>query len=201
MFVVVSLYILTTLIFSTDSVGNTQILKRGDLQLTSAGTGITQSEKAYGSDQVHLLQIWSLPTKARLEPHFFIRHFSDEEKTDKWAEIVAPVAAVGVVLTREGKGPTPVQSCLTMYATLLSPGKILSKTLGGKKGYIHVLQTSGYKEGKAEGASITIRSTGCEPLTLREGDGAYISVGQSGNTLEIENDGDRLAEVLAFDLD
>jgi len=201
-FVVVGLYILLmSLIFSTDSVGNTQILKRGDLQLTSAGTGITQSEKAYGSEQVHLLQIWSLPTKARLEPHFFIRHFSDEEKTDKWAHVVAPVGAVGVVLTREGEGPTPVQSCLTMYATLLGPGKILSKTLGGKKGYIHVLQTSGYNEGKAEGASITIRSTGCEPLTLREGDGAYISVGKSGNTLEIENDGDRLAEVLAFDLD
>ncbi len=41
--------------------GNTEVLKRGDLQLTSAGTGISHSEKAHGSKQVHFLQIWSLP--------------------------------------------------------------------------------------------------------------------------------------------
>jgi len=180
--------------------GNTEILKRGDLQLTSAGTGISHSEKAHGSEQVHFLQIWSVPTTPRLQPKYFTRHFSDAEKTDKWVRVVAPIGAEGVVATREGEGPTPVQSPLTMYATLLSPGKALSQSLNGNKGYIHVVQTSGYKEGKAEGASITIKSTVGETLTLREGDGAYIFVGGSGNTLEVDNDGDRIAEVLVFDL-
>lgn len=88
-----------------------------------------------------------------------------------------------------------------MYATLLSQGKALSLPLKGKKGYIHVVQTSGYSEGKAEGASVKVKSKGGEDLTLREGDGSYIFVGQSGDVLEVENDGDRVAEVLVFDLE
>jgi len=38
-------------------------------------------------------------------------------------------------------------------------------------------------------------------LTLREGDGAYISVENDGNSLQVENIGDRVAEILVFDLD
>ncbi|KAF7309380.1 hypothetical protein MIND_00308800 [Mycena indigotica] len=57
-----------------DSMGNTEILKRGDLQLTSAGTGISHSEKAYGSKQVHFLQIWSLPSVSRLTPKWIGTH-------------------------------------------------------------------------------------------------------------------------------
>jgi len=183
--------------------GNTEILKRGDVQLTSAGTGISHSEKAHGAKQVHFLQIWSLPTTSKLPPKYFTRHFSDEEKTDKWVRVVAPVGAEGVVASREGEGPAPVQSPLTMYATLLGPGRSLSRSLGGRKGYVHVVQTSGYREGKGEGASVIVKEKGPggEPLTLREGDGAYVFVGGSGNALEVENDGDRVAEILVFDLD
>jgi redox-sensitive bicupin YhaK (pirin superfamily) len=187
--------------YSKDSMGNVEVLKRGDLQLTSAGTGIAHSEKAHGSKQVHFLQIWSLPSTSRLPPKYFTRHFTDEEKADKWVKVVAPVGAPGVLEDREGAGPAPVQSPLTLYATLLGQGKALSRPLEGKKGYIHVVQTSGYNEGKADGASVKINSKGGEELTLREGDGAYIFVGQSGNTLQVENDGDRTAEILVFDLD
>jgi len=183
-----------------DSMGNIEILKRGDLQLTSAGTGISHSEKAHGSKQVHFLQIWSLPQTPRLPPKYFTRHFTDEEKADKWARVVAPVRAQGVLNEREGAGPAPVQSPLTLYATLLGQGKALSLPLEGKKGYIHVVQTSGYNEGKAQGASVKMSSKG-EELTLREGDGAYIFVGKGGNVLQVENDGDRTAEILVFDLD
>lgn len=181
--------------------GNTEVLRRGDLQLTSAGTGITHSEKAHGPNQVHFLQIWSLPSISKLQPKYFTRHFSDEEKTNKWARIVAPVGADGVVATREGEGPAPVQSPLTLYATLLGQSKSLNRPLTGKKGYIHVVQTSGYNAGTAKGANIQIASKGGESLTLGEGDGAYIFVGNAGNSLEVKNIGDRVAEVLAFDLD
>ena len=181
--------------------GNVEVLKRGDLQLTSAGTGISHSEKAHGSKQVHFLQIWSIPKTSRLTPKYFTRHFTDEEKADKWVRVVAPVGAPGVLADREGAGPAPVQSPLTLYATLLGQGKTLSRPLEGKKGYIHVAQTSGYNEGKADGASVKISSKGGEELTLREGDGAYIFVGKSGNTLQVENDGDRRAEIVVFDLE
>ena len=198
-----SLYFQANHVISKDSMGNIEILRRGDLQLTSAGTGISHSEKAHGPNEVHFLQIWSLPSTSNLQPKYFTRHFTDEEKTNKWARVVAPVGADGVLQVREGDGPAPVQSPLTLYATLLEQNKSLDRPLTGKKGYIHVVQTSGYNNGQSKGANIKIASKGNdgEELTLGEGDGAYIHVGNSGNVLEVENIGDRVAEVLVFDLD
>jgi len=106
-----------------------------------------------------------------------------------------------VLPDREGEGPAPVQSPLTLYATLLSGGKSLEQRLEGKKGYIHVIQTSGYNAGKGQGASVRASSKGGEELVLREGDGAYIFVGNSGNVLQVENTGDQVAEILVFDLE
>lgn len=180
---------------------NTEILKRGDLQLTSAGTGISHSEKCHGGKEVHFLQIWSLPATSRLQPKYFTRHFSDEEKQDKWAKVVAPAWEEGVKNVREADGPAPVQSALTLYATLLNTGKTLERPLEGKKGYIHVVQTSGYNPQKSQGATVKISGPGYEELELKEGDGAYIFVGQKGNTLKVENTGNKTAEVLVFDLD
>ena len=191
----------SSFIYSKDSMGNTEILRRGDLQLTSAGTGISHSEKAHGPNEAHFLQIWSLPSISKLQPKYFTRHFTDEEKTNKWARVVAPVDADGVLPVREGNGPAPVQSPLTLYATLLGQNKSLNRPLTGKKGYIHVVQTSGYNNGESKGANIKIASKGGEELTLGEGDGAYIYVGNSGNILEVENVGDRVAEVVVFDLE
>ncbi|KAF8159898.1 RmlC-like cupin domain-containing protein [Crassisporium funariophilum] len=184
-----------------DSMGNTEILRRGDVQLTSAGTGISHSEKAHGSKQVHFLQIWSLPTTSRLPPKYFTRHFSDEEKSDKWVRVVAPVNAEGVLAEREGSGPTPVQSPLTLYATILGKEKSLDRPLQGKKGYIHVIQTSGYNDKKSQGATVRISTRGEGELTLGEGDGAYIFVGKAGSSFQVENTGDRAAEILVFDLE
>jgi len=184
-----------------DSMGNVEILKRGDLQLTSAGTGIAHSEKCHGGKEVHFLQIWSLPKTSRLQPKYFTRHFTDEQKADTWAKIVAPAWEEGVKNVRETDGPAPVQSALTLYASIMSPGKTLERPFKGVKGYIHVIQTSGYNTQASRGAAIKISGPGYEKLELKEGDGAYIFVGNQGNTLKVENVGDRKAEVLVFDLD
>jgi len=181
--------------------GNTEILKRGDVQLTSAGTGISHSEKAHGDDEVHFLQIWSLPATAPLQPKYFTRHFTDEEKTDKWAKVVAPVWADGVKDAREGDGPAPVQSALTLYASILGTGKALSKPLEGKKAYVQVIQTSGYNDRQATGASVKFTTKGGDEAELREGDGAYVDVMKEGAILEVENVGDQAAELLVFDLE
>lgn len=53
--------------------GNREVLKRGDLQMTSAGTGIRHSEKCYGPQQVHFLQIWSVPSQRGLSPTYYTR--------------------------------------------------------------------------------------------------------------------------------
>ncbi|KAG6838071.1 hypothetical protein C0991_002111, partial [Blastosporella zonata] len=133
--------------------GNTEVLKRGDLQMTSAGTGISHSEKAHGSAQVHFLQIWSVPHTSRLTPKYYTRHFTDAEKKNTWVRIVAPVGKEGVLDEREGSGPAPVHTALTLYATLAEKGQRLEQPLKGKKAYVHVVQTSGFNTGKATGAT------------------------------------------------
>jgi quercetin 2,3-dioxygenase len=182
--------------------GNTEILKRGDIQLTSAGTGITHSEKTHGPDQVHFLQIWTFPDQSNLPPKYYTRNFSDEEKTDAFVPIVAHVnnSELGVVKEREAKGPAPVHSPLTLYATLLSPEKSLTQDLRGKKGYVHLAQTSGYNPGQANGGKIKVFGEEGVDATLREGDGAYLYMGDD-KKVTIENTGDRSTEVLLFDLE
>ena len=58
---------------SQDSMDNVEILKRGDIQLTSAGTGIRHSEVCNGDEDVHFVQIWTLPWKRSLKPEYFTR--------------------------------------------------------------------------------------------------------------------------------
>ncbi|KZP11143.1 pirin domain-containing protein [Athelia psychrophila] len=194
-------YIVSGELQHNDSMGNTEIMKRGDIQLTSAGTGISHSEKAHGAEQVHFLQIWSLPSVSKLTPAYFTRHFTDAEKKDQWARIVAPVNTPGASSKREDTGPAPVQSPLTLYSTLLSPATSLPHTFqaGSTKGYIHVIQTSGYNVGPAKGAAIKISGGGGEGVVLKEGDAAYIMV-QDAKELKVENVGDGVAEVLLFEL-
>ncbi|KZT53147.1 RmlC-like cupin [Calocera cornea HHB12733] len=188
-----------------DSMGNVEVLKRGDLQLTSAGTGIRHSEKTYGSKPVHFLQIWALPSRAGLAPTYFTRHFSDKDKTNNWVRIVAPVGAEGVSETREAEGPAPVNSPVTLWAAILTPGTKLPHTFPvegagkGRKAYVHVVQTGGYNEGPATGATVRLSGEGKE-VELREGDGAYV-MGLPGREVQVQNVGEGNAEVLFFDIE
>jgi redox-sensitive bicupin YhaK (pirin superfamily) len=74
-----------------DSMGNMELIKRGDVQMTSAGTGISHSEfNDSETDPVHFIQIWIEPSKKGLMPAYYTKHFSDEEKKNKLRLIVAP---------------------------------------------------------------------------------------------------------------
>jgi len=183
--------------------GNVEILKRGDIQLTSAGTGIRHSEKTHGLSPVHFLQIWSLPSQYGLSPKYFTRKFTDAEKTNTLVPVVAPVGSEGITEDRETHGPTPVHSPLYMFATILEPGKTVKHTLKKpkddvelRKGYIHVIQTSGYNKGTATGNTVALN----DELRLAEGDGAFIT-GPEGGDITITNVGNSSAELLLFDLD
>jgi len=183
--------------------GNVEVLKRGDVQLTSAGTGIRHSEKTHGSSPVHFLQIWSLPSQYGLSPKYYTRKFTDAEKTNTLAPVVAPVGSESVSEDREAQGPAPVHSPLHMFATVLEPGKTVKHTLKKpkdgmelRKGYVHVIQTSGYNNGPATGNTISLN----DELNLAEGDGAFIT-GPEGGEIIITNVRDSSAELLLFDLD
>lgn len=183
---------------------NQEVVRRGDIQMTSAGTGIRHAEHQHGDAPAHFLQVWAEPSTGGLTPQYFTRHFSDEDKRDQWAHVVAPVGFPGVIEAREASGPTPIHAPLNLFATLLSPGRALSYTFLARgemrKGYVQVPQTSGHNLKDAEGARVRILGAEEGPIELREGDGAYVFA-VSGDVLKFENVGDRVAEVLLFDMD
>ena len=114
-------YIVSGQLSHKDSMGNIETMKRGDVQMTSGGTGISHSEFNDGSsEQVHFIQIWALPSQRGLTPKYYTRHFTDEQKKDRILTVVAPVGTDGVVDAREASGPTPVSTLLPL-ASLLCP--------------------------------------------------------------------------------
>ena len=124
--------------------------------------------------------------------------------------VVAPVNASDVAHEREATGPAPVQAPVTLSATLISPSVSLPHIFPVKTGasdirtnerkaYIHIVQSSGYNTNAASGATIKV-SSGSSTVELREGDGAYIW-GEAGKELTVENVGDRVGEVLLFDVE
>ncbi|KAL7413813.1 pirin domain-containing protein [Mrakia frigida] len=190
-----------------DSMGNLEIMKRGDIQMTSAGTGIRHSEYNRNTQkQVHFLQIWALPNKSRLPPTYYTRHVTDAEKRQGLVKVVGPNGTEGVSEERETKGPAPVHADLHLFATLLPAASTvyhtfqtpLSNPKSLRKAYIHVVQTSGFnlKESLASGARVKLNGD----LELGEGDGAFITGGKAGMEFALENVGKGEAEVLVFDM-
>ena len=75
-----------------DSMGNLQVIHEGDVQVMSAGTGITHSEKNKNSDRfVKFLQIWVAPDTRNVPPRYHQQTFSDAAKHNKLLTIVSPM--------------------------------------------------------------------------------------------------------------
>jgi len=206
-------YIISGELSHKDSMGNVETMVRGDVQMTSGGTGIKHSEYNDNKEkEVHFLQIWATPNKRGLAPRYFTRHFTDAEKLDKLVQIVGPVGSDGVVEEREGKGPTPIHAPLHTFVTLLSAGKSVSHTilpsLNGqprKKVYIQSTQVSGYNPEPAPtsglGPRIKVTGVNGQETVLGEGDGVFILQGQVGDELTLTNEGRATGEVVLFEMD
>lgn len=74
-----------------DSIGNTFRIKKNDVQMMSAGTGIFHSEfNHHPTEPVRLLQIWVFPDKRNLTPEYDQKSFDPKERINKWQRIVSP---------------------------------------------------------------------------------------------------------------
>ena len=77
-----------------DNTGTNAIIKKGDVQVMSAGTGIAHSEKNKNKDQmVKFLQIWVIPKERNVKPRYDQKTITEEEKKNKLATIVSPVGS------------------------------------------------------------------------------------------------------------
>jgi len=75
-----------------DSTGTVAVIKQGDVQVMSAGTGIIHSEKNKNNNQqVKFLQIWVFPNKKNVQPRYDQKTFSEADKQNKLATVVSPI--------------------------------------------------------------------------------------------------------------
>ena len=80
-----------------DSMGNSGVIRPGELQHMSAGTGVMHSEfNASSTEPVHLLQIWLLPERAGIKPEYEQLRFSDADLRNKFALVAGPEAPVTI---------------------------------------------------------------------------------------------------------
>lgn len=74
-----------------DSMGHIEVIKPGEIQIMSAGSGLRHSEYNHSdSEAVNLLQIWVFPKEKNIEPRYDQRVFNDEDKRNKFQTVVSP---------------------------------------------------------------------------------------------------------------
>jgi redox-sensitive bicupin YhaK (pirin superfamily) len=83
-------YIISGALEHEDSMGNGSVIRPGEVQRMTAGTGITHSEFNPSDDTTHLLQIWIYPERFGLEPGYEQRDFSSRLKPDSWTLLASP---------------------------------------------------------------------------------------------------------------
>jgi len=165
-------YVLDGALQHKDDLGTGSVIRPGDVQRMTAGTGVVHSEfNASRTDPVHLLQIWILPERRGLEPGY-------EQKA-----LPAPDAATGMRLlaSRDGRnGSVTIHQDAALHVAQLEPGRTAQLDLApGRKAYVHV-------------------ATGIADLNgvaLRAGDGARV---ESEKSLRLTTSDH--GEVLVFDL-
>ena len=165
-------YVLEGALEHRDSMGNGSVIRPGDVQYMSAGTGVTHSEfNASDKEPVHLYQIWMFPDQKGHKPTYDQKHFAEADKRAKLRLVVSPDGRDGSVKIRQDN---------ELYAAVLAPGESVQHTLKPKShAYLQVAR-----------GSVTLNG---QPLET--GDGAAISEEKSINLTGVNN-----AEVLLFDL-
>lgn len=87
-------YVLAGALEHRDSMGTGSVIRPGDVQMMSAGTGITHSEFNPSPDElVHFLQIWIVPDRKGVTPRYQEQHFDEAEKRGRLRLIISPVGA------------------------------------------------------------------------------------------------------------
>lgn len=130
-----------------DSEGNSSVIKKGEVQIMSAGTGIFHSEyNASKNEAVKLLQIWVLPKKMSVKPRYEQKAFSHDERKNKFLTVVSPDGREGSV--------TINQNAFFSLADL-EQGKTLTYTKKDPNNGAYVFIISG--EGKVAGQNFKAR--------------------------------------------
>jgi redox-sensitive bicupin YhaK (pirin superfamily) len=165
-------YVLGGALEHRDSMGNGSVIRPGDVQYMSAGTGVTHSEfNPSSTEPAHLLQIWMFPREQGLKPRYGQKTFSAAEKTGTLRLVASPDGRDGSMEIRQDND---------LYASILKSGSSVRHELKpGRHAWLQVAR-----------GSVTLNG-----IALEEGDAAAVSDEKS-----VEIAGVKDAEVLLFDL-
>ena len=165
-------YVLEGALEHRDSMGTGSVIRPGDVQMMSAGAGITHSEfNPSAEEPVHFLQIWIVPNRTGVAPRYQQEHFAAEDKRGRLRLIISPEAEDGAL---------GVYQDIRVYAGLFDGAQRAEFSLPPQRyAYVHV----------ARGA---LRVNG---TPMQAGDGARL---RDPGTMRF--DGGQDAEVLLFDL-
>jgi hypothetical protein len=166
-------YVLAGALEHQDSLGHGSLIRPGEVQRMTAGTGVEHSEyNPSATDPVHFLQIWILPERNGLRPSYEQRAFPSEEMRNQLRLVASREAREGSVLLHQD---------VSLYVTQLDPGRSLTyERAKGRHAWAHVARGS----------------VALNEIPLREGDG----VGLSEEMRLVLRTRDASAEVLVFDL-
>lgn len=126
-------YVLEGMLEHKDSMGNGSIIRPGEVQRMSAGTGITHSEYNHSSSEpVHFLQIWILPDQKGVTPGYEQKSFPDEEKHNK----------LRLIASRDGRdGSVSIHQNANLYAAILEQDKeLLYQIAPGRHVWLQVVR-------------------------------------------------------------
>jgi redox-sensitive bicupin YhaK (pirin superfamily) len=165
-------YIMDGALEHKDSMGTGSIIKPGDIQRMSAGSGVQHSEFNHSkTNSVHLFQVWILPAAKNTKPSYEQKFFAPEEKKNKLRLIASKDSRDGAIAVHQD---------VEMYASLLDKDKELAFSMKpGRYGWIQL--------GKGE---LKIND-----VTLHAGDGAAISKEQALKFKAVKD-----SEFIFFDL-
>ncbi|AOY82640.1 MAG: pirin family protein [Moorea sp. SIO1G6] len=165
-------YVLEGALEHKDTLGNTTVIRPGEVQRMSAGKGIAHSEYNYSAaDIAHFLQIWILPNQTRLTPSYEQKFYAPEEKQNQ----------LRLVASQDGRdGSVSIHQDVNVYATNLDAGaSVIYQANQDRHIWVQVAR------GQVK----------LDNYLLQAGDGAAISQAESVILV-----GQEQAEVLLFDL-
>ena len=126
-------YVLEGGLAHEDSMGNGSVIRPGDVQRMSAGTGVMHSEFNASKDEaVHFLQIWIEPDRRGIPPSYEEKRFDDASKRGQWRLIASGDARDGSVRIHQDA---------EVFVTRLEAGDTLARDLdASRRGYLHVIR-------------------------------------------------------------
>ena len=154
-------YIIAGALEHRDNLGNIGVIRPGEIQRMSAGTGVVHSEyNPSKKDPVHLLQLWIMPAVKHLQPSWEQKRFSLAERSGKLLPIAVPAGTNGSSGGDSVNGAVRIHQDAKIYTSLLAPGQSTTHDLAeGRRAYVFViggnLQLNGQTLGPGDQARVT----------------------------------------------